>query len=127
VLAEKIGRPELVRDARFVTPSARHANMGPLTEALDAAMTTKTTAEWLKILTGHLPVGPIYDVAQAFANPFMQTVGMVADTPHPAKPAFKLLANPLKIDGQRLAQKVCSPLGADNEAILGPVQRQAAE
>jgi hypothetical protein len=57
----------------------------------------------------------------------METVGMVADAPHPAKPAFKLLANPLKIDGRRLAQKVCSPLGGDNEAILGPVQRQAAE
>ena len=93
--------------------------MGPLTEALDAAMSTKTTAEWLKILTGFLPVGPIYDVAQAFANPFMETVDMVAATPHPAKPEFKLLANPLKIDGKRLSQKVCSPLGADNEAILG--------
>lgn len=127
VLAEKVGRAELVKDPRFATPAARHKNMGPLTEALDAAMSTKTTAEWLKILTGFLPVGPIYDVAQAFANPFMETVGMVAGTPHPEKPEFKLLANPLKIDGKRLSQKVCSPLGADNEAILGPVQRQAAE
>jgi crotonobetainyl-CoA:carnitine CoA-transferase CaiB-like acyl-CoA transferase len=90
-------------------------------------MSAKTTAEWLEILTGHLPVGPIYDVAQAFANPFMRTVGMVASTPHPAKPGFKMLANPLRIDGKRLAQKVCSPLGADNEAVLGPLQRQAAE
>ncbi len=127
VLAAKIGQPELAKDPRFATGAARHKNMGPLTEALDAAMSTKTTAEWLKILTGFLPVGPIYDVAQAFANPFMETVGMVAATPHPAKPEFKLLANPLKIDGKRLSQKVCSPLGADNEAILGPVQRQAAE
>jgi crotonobetainyl-CoA:carnitine CoA-transferase CaiB-like acyl-CoA transferase len=101
--------------------------MAALTEALDAAMSAKTTAEWLKILAGHLPVGPIYDVAQAFANPFMKTVGMVASTPHPAKPEFKMLANPLKIDGKRLAQKVCSPLGGDNEAILGALRRQAAE
>ncbi len=90
-------------------------------------MSTKTTAEWLKILTGYLPAGPIYDVAQAFANPFVKTVGMVASTPHPAKPEFKMLSNPLKIDGKRLSQKVCSPLGGDNEAVLGPLQRQAAE
>ena len=127
VLAEKIGRPELTKDPRFVTPGVRHKNLAALTEALDAAMSTKTTAEWLKILSGHLPTGPIYDVAQAFANPFVKTVGMVADTPHPAKPEFRMLSNPLKIDGKRLSQKVCSPLGGDNEAVLGPLQRQAAE
>jgi crotonobetainyl-CoA:carnitine CoA-transferase CaiB-like acyl-CoA transferase len=127
VLAEKIGHPELTKDPRFVTPGVRHKNLGVLTEALDAAMSSKTTAEWLKILTGHLPAGPIYDVAQAFANPFMRAVNMVASTPHPAKPEFKMLANPLKIDGKRLSQKACSPLGADNDAILGPLQRQAAE
>jgi hypothetical protein len=47
--------------------------------------------------------------------------------PHPAQPDFKMFANPLKIDGKRLEQTVCSPLGADNAAILGPMQRQAAE
>ena len=127
VLAERIGHPELITDLRFATPASRRANLAELTRALDGAMQEKTTAEWLEILTGYLPVGPIYDVAQAFANPFMQTVDMVASTPHPAKPEFKMLSNPLKIDGKRLSQKVCSPLGGDNEAILGPLQRQAAE
>jgi crotonobetainyl-CoA:carnitine CoA-transferase CaiB-like acyl-CoA transferase len=79
------------------------------------------------VLSGYLPAAPIYDVAQAAANPFMHTVGMVRTVPHPAKPDFKMLANPLKIDGERLEQAVCSALGADNAAILGPLQRQAAE
>jgi hypothetical protein len=52
---------------------------------------------------------------------------MVRTVPHPAKPDFRMFANPLKIDGERPSQTVCSPLGADNAAILGPVQRQAAE
>jgi hypothetical protein len=51
---------------------------------------------------------------------------MVQKVPHPAKPDFKMLANPLKIDGQRLQQKVCPPMGADNEALLGPAAPRAA-
>ena len=84
---------------------ARTKNHRELVAILDRVFATKSRPEWLKILTGYLPVGPIYDVAQAFASPFMQTVGMVASTPRPAKPEFKMLANPLKIDGKRLPHK----------------------
>jgi crotonobetainyl-CoA:carnitine CoA-transferase CaiB-like acyl-CoA transferase len=117
-LARLIGHPEQVADARFATAAARRQNRAELTHALDEAMRERTTAEWLQILTGHLPVGPVYDVAQAVANPFVETVGMVRTVPHPAKPDFRMLANPLKIDGERLEQTVCSALGADNEALL---------
>jgi crotonobetainyl-CoA:carnitine CoA-transferase CaiB-like acyl-CoA transferase len=126
-LAQRIGRAELVADARFATAAARRDNRIELTKMLDEAMSEKTTAEWLEVLNGHLPVAPIYDVAQAIANPFVATVDMVRTVPHPAKSDFKMLANPLRIDGKRLQQAVCSPLGGDNEAVLGPVQRQAAE
>ncbi len=51
---------------------------------------------------------------------------MVSTVPHPAKPDFKMLANPLKIDGVRPEQTVCSPLGADNEALLGSAHAKAA-
>ncbi|HEY1244219.1 MAG TPA: CoA transferase, partial [Hyphomicrobiaceae bacterium] len=117
-LVRLIGHPERVSDARFATPAARRQNRAELTRALDEAMSRKTTAEWLQVLTGRLPVGPVYDVAQAAANPFVETVGMVGTVPHPAKPDFRMLANPLKIDGRRLEQRVCSALGADNEALL---------
>jgi crotonobetainyl-CoA:carnitine CoA-transferase CaiB-like acyl-CoA transferase len=125
-LAQRIGRPELICDPRFATVAARRQNRNELTLELDEAMSRKTTAEWLDILNGHLPAAPIYDVAQAVANPFVATVDMVRAVPHPAKPDFKMLANPLKIDGRRLQQTVCAPLGADNAALLGPEQSKAA-
>ena len=118
-LARLIGHPEHVTDPRFASAAARRQHRTELTRALDDAMSRRTTAEWLEVLTGHLPVGPVYDVAQAVANPFVETVGMVRNVPHPAKPDFRMLANPLKIDGQRLEQRVCAPLGADNEELLG--------
>jgi crotonobetainyl-CoA:carnitine CoA-transferase CaiB-like acyl-CoA transferase len=126
-LASLIGRPELVGDPRFATAAARRQHRDELTRVLDEAMSARTTAEWIEILAGHLPVGPVYDVAQAVANPFVEAVGMVRTVPHPAKPDFKMLANPLKIDGQRLQQSVCSPLGADNEELLGTANSKAAE
>jgi crotonobetainyl-CoA:carnitine CoA-transferase CaiB-like acyl-CoA transferase len=125
-LAGRIGHPEYVTDPRFATADARRQHRAELTRVLDEAMSQRTTAEWLAVLTGHLPVGPVYDVGQAVANPFVDTVGMVRTVPHPSKPDFKMLANPLKIDGQRLEQRVCAPLGADNEALLGPATRKAA-
>ncbi len=85
-------------------------------------MSARTTAEWLDVLSGYLPTAPICDVAQAFANPFVETVEMVRTVPHPAKADFRMLANPLKIDGRRLEQRVCSPLGGDNTAVLGTLR-----
>jgi hypothetical protein len=44
---------------------------------------------------------------------------MVAEVPHPAKGRLRVLANPLRIDGERPAQAACSALGADNATYLG--------
>ena len=126
-LARRIGRPELITDKRFATPSARRANRADLTAALDEAMAARTTADWLAVLSGYIPIAPINDLAQAFANPFLATADMVKRVPHPANPHFKMLANPIKVDGVRPPQTVCSALGSDNEALLGAVRAAAAE
>ena len=119
ILADRIDRPELKDDPRFADQAARRENRAALERELDAAFGTRTTNDWLERLTGHVPVAPVYDVAQAFANPFVETAGMVRSVPHPARPDFRMLANPLKFDGERPQQTVCSPLGGDTEALLG--------
>ena len=43
---------------------------------------------------------------------------MIRNTPHPARPDMRALANPIKINGQRLGQQVRSPMGADTESVL---------
>jgi crotonobetainyl-CoA:carnitine CoA-transferase CaiB-like acyl-CoA transferase len=126
-LTKRIGRPDLASDTRFATAAARHSNLPALTQELDAEMSKRKTDEWLAVLTGALPVAPVFDVAQAVSNPFVQTVDMVRRVPHPANADFRLFANPLKIDGERPEQKVCSPLGADNDALLGKPTQAAAE
>ena len=44
---------------------------------------------------------------------------MVSAVPHPVKGSLRVIANPIRIDGERPAQAACSPLGADNAHPAG--------
>jgi crotonobetainyl-CoA:carnitine CoA-transferase CaiB-like acyl-CoA transferase len=124
-LADVLGRPELKTDARFATPAARQANREGLTETLDAELRKQPTKYWLAKLEGVLPVAPVFDMEQALENPFLRTTEMIRNVPHPEKPDMRVLANPIKINGQRLHQEVCSPLGADNAELLADMPAKA--
>jgi crotonobetainyl-CoA:carnitine CoA-transferase CaiB-like acyl-CoA transferase len=64
-------------------------------------------------LGGRIPIAPVLGLAEALENPYVQRQGLLQATPHPQAPGFRLLANPIKLDGQRLPGRVCSALGAD--------------
>jgi crotonobetainyl-CoA:carnitine CoA-transferase CaiB-like acyl-CoA transferase len=121
-LVDRIGRPELKSDPRFITQEVRRTNRDILTVVLDQQLSTRTTAEWLEILSGTLPVAPIFDVVQALASPFVAETRMINIIAHPANPELKVLANPLKVNGQRLEQAVCSQLGADNVSVFAGLE-----
>ncbi len=108
-----------LRDERFATPSGRREFKPELIAQLDAEFKRRTTDQWLAALQGKLPIAPVLDLPSALSNPFVQAVGMVQLVPHPVAADFRLLANPIKIDGQRLPGRGCSALGADGERLLG--------
>lgn len=118
ILAERIDRPDLIIDPRFATQAARLENRDTLTRELDDAMVKRTTSEWLSVLAGAIPAAPIYAVDEAFSNAFMSETGMVTSVAHPARANLKVLATPLKINGERPAKAACPPLGADTERYL---------
>ena len=120
-----IGRPELARDPRFATAKARNENRDPLTAELDREFRKQRTSHWLKALGGLLPIAPVYELDRALDAPFVRD-RMVSQVPHPARRDLRILSNPIKINGERLAQQACPPAGADNDAVLG-AQRAAAE
>jgi crotonobetainyl-CoA:carnitine CoA-transferase CaiB-like acyl-CoA transferase len=117
-LVNAIGRPDLLSDSRFTTPASRQAHRGALTELIDGELTKKSTKHWLTRLNGVLPIAPVLDLADALENPFLRSTEMIRNTPHPARPDLRTLANPIKVDGQRMQGIACSPLGADNAAYL---------
>jgi crotonobetainyl-CoA:carnitine CoA-transferase CaiB-like acyl-CoA transferase len=113
-----LGRPELATDPRFASMEARRAHRDELTPLLDAAFSGYTTASWLERLRGLLPVAPVYDLVEALDNPFASAVGMVRTVPHPRRPDFRALANPIKLDGERPPSRSAPALGADTDALL---------
>ena len=117
-LAHAIARPELMGDARFGSPASRQQNRDALTEIIDAELSKETNAHWLGKLGGILPIAPVLDLAQALGNPLLRATEMIRTVPHPAKPGLRVLANPIKVNGKRLDQAVCSALGADNDVYL---------
>ena len=122
-LTDAVGPPDLKSDKRFDTLSSRHINRDELTEILDREFRKQPTRYWLDKLNGVLPVAPVLDVAQALDNPFLADTQMIRNVPHPAKPGLRALANPIKINGKRLEQSVCSPFGADSAAFIGQPSR----
>jgi crotonobetainyl-CoA:carnitine CoA-transferase CaiB-like acyl-CoA transferase len=114
-----IGGGELRSDPRFSTPALRHRHRHALTAVLDGELRKRSTAEWLALLSGLLPVAPVLDVDEALDQPFVGEVGMVKTVAHAARADFRVLANPLKIDGQRLEQVAARSLGADNALLDG--------
>jgi crotonobetainyl-CoA:carnitine CoA-transferase CaiB-like acyl-CoA transferase len=124
-LLDVIDRPDLATDARFNSAKARNENREPLTAELDKAFRKQPTAHWMKVLGGVLPIAPVLELHEALESPFLAANGMVKTVPHPARPDMRVLANPIKINGQRLSQRTCSPMGADTAAVLGTAQAAA--
>jgi crotonobetainyl-CoA:carnitine CoA-transferase CaiB-like acyl-CoA transferase len=128
-LARAIGRPELPDDPRFATRASRQQNRDVLQAIVDAELRKQTSAYWLEKLGGVLPIAPVLDLSDALDNPFLRATQMIRDVPHPAKPDMRALANPIKVNGERLDQAVCSALGADNATYLAepqPTKRAAS-
>jgi crotonobetainyl-CoA:carnitine CoA-transferase CaiB-like acyl-CoA transferase len=125
-LIKTIERIDLATDPRFLTPALRQANRDALTGIIDGELRRYPNAYWLAKFNGVLPVAPVLDLAQALDNPFLRATEMIREVAHPAKPAMRVLANPIKINGQRLQQSVCSPFGADTEAYIARVRAAEA-
>jgi crotonobetainyl-CoA:carnitine CoA-transferase CaiB-like acyl-CoA transferase len=121
-LLTAIGRTDLAADPRFSTQSLRQANREALTALIDEELKRESKAYWLSKLNGVLPVAPVLDLAEALDSPFLQSTQMINTVTHPAKPAMRVLSNPIKIDGERLSQTPCSAYGADTDAYIGEVR-----
>lgn len=97
------GLEALAEDPRFATIKDRRAHLEALTAALDAHLQTRTTAAWLGLLAGQVPVAPVHRLAHALDNPFVSETAMTDEIDHPdAKSGrLKLLASPFKVNGKR--------------------------
>lgn len=99
-LAECLGLEALIDDPRFVDNAARFANRDLLKTMMEEKLKRRSKIEWTKDLIAlGIPAGPIYNLAEVFADPQVRHCGMVEEIEHPAIGALRQVASPVRMDG----------------------------
>jgi len=78
-----MGRPELVDDPRFATDHARWENRDAVYEVVNDWTRRHTVAELIDLLGGKVPLGPIFDAEDIFADPHFAARDMLPTVEHP--------------------------------------------
>ena len=92
-LLAALGRPDLIDDPRFATMAARALNIDAVLGVLTEGLRTRTTSEWLAILTeGDVPCGNAAGLADLFQDDYLRDTGFFQSAQHPTEGAVTLPA-----------------------------------
>lgn len=118
-----IERPELVDDPRFTTGTARIVNRDSITAILAGVFATRPVAEWLdRLIAADIVAGPIYDLAQTFADPQVVSRKLEKMTPHPLGAELHMVANPIRFTNDPIETYEHPPtVGEHTDAVLRDV------
>ncbi len=100
-LVSALGDEALAAHTEWVSNDARVAQLGDLRAELNRVFSTRPTAAWLDaMVVAEVPHGPIYSVAEAFAQPQIANGDFVGPMSTPAGETVSM-RTPLVIDGVR--------------------------
>jgi len=127
--ATAIGVAELADDPLYATNEARVINRETLVPKLAALVLRFRRDELIALLDkAGVPVGPINNVAQVFADPQVIHRGLRLDLPLGNGGTVPSVRSPIVMEGSPLAYERASPrLGEHTDAILGSLGYSAAE
>lgn len=97
---ELAGRAQWSQDPRFLSNTLRVQNREALIPMMQAVTRTRTTAQWIALLEVRaVPVGPINDIGQAFADEQVKARGLQVHQAHTADPARTIatVASPMRL------------------------------
>lgn len=119
-LCELLGQPELAAHPDYASSRVRTVHREELRELIDGLLARQNAADWLRELrAAGIPAGPIYNYAQAFADPQVQHLNMVQTVLRSDGSELPLLRGPVSVNGQAPAVRKAPPaLGEDTLAVL---------
>lgn len=82
-LVETMGRPELADDPRFVSNTARVANVEAVRDELGAWLRAQSTREVIDLLGGRVPIGPVHTASDIFSDEHVRRRDMLVDIEQP--------------------------------------------
>ena len=123
LLCEKINRPELISDARFMTNPLRLANREVLVTELEKTFVTKTGAEWVDLLLAEgIPAGPINTYPEAFESEHGKHRQMRMEIDHPIEGKVPNIGFAVKLSGTPQQVRMHPPLlGEHTNSVLAEI------
>lgn len=92
--ARVVGREDLIGDPRFADDLARADNRDAITEAMNAWLATRTTAEAIAQLeAARVPAGPVFDLGEVLEDPQVKARELLRYVDYPGAPKPVPLAN----------------------------------
>jgi formyl-CoA transferase len=83
-VCEGIGRKDLLEREEFKGDQNRSKNRVALNAEIGKALASKTTTEWIEILTkSEVPCGPIYSIDKMFDDPQVKHIGAAVSVKSP--------------------------------------------
>jgi crotonobetainyl-CoA:carnitine CoA-transferase CaiB-like acyl-CoA transferase len=125
------GIPEYADDPRFTGIGARTQHIDTLYRVVSERVATRSTLAWMSACDRlDIPAAPLNRLADLERDPHLKAVGMFPTVADPALGLLKLVAAPLRFNGQRPPVTVPPRLGEHSQEILaqagiGPAQRAA--
>jgi crotonobetainyl-CoA:carnitine CoA-transferase CaiB-like acyl-CoA transferase len=118
-----MGRPDLLRDARFATRESRHDHQDLVYDAVSAFTSRRTRRELMAILGGQVPFGPVFDVADIIADPHFRAHDMVVELEQPGSPSRVAVAGvAVRLSHTPGSVRRRAPLlGEDTDAVLASI------
>ncbi|MFN0074102.1 MAG: CaiB/BaiF CoA transferase family protein [Chloroflexota bacterium] len=113
-----MGAPELAVDPRFDSYAARLKHRELLVPLLKELSQQRTTAEWLELLRGKIPCGPVNSVEEALADPQVTEDDMILALKHPAFPTLRVPGAPIKFSGDQVQHHRGPTMGEHTLEIL---------
>lgn len=120
VFCDVLAIPEAAADPRFSTGALRSTNRAVLKELVEKALSTRTAAEWVPVISGlGIPCGPIYDYSQAFGSAQVAALELIRSTERRDGSSLPLLRGPLSVDGEASDIRLSPPeLGEHTAEVL---------
>jgi crotonobetainyl-CoA:carnitine CoA-transferase CaiB-like acyl-CoA transferase len=119
----------LHQDARFRKNADRVRHREVIVPLLAEIMRRRTVVEWVALLEPiGVPVGPINDLAQAFAHPQVKHRGLQLELSHPLSGTVLGVANPIRMSATPPRYESAPPLlGQHTHEVLGELGLEERE
>ncbi|RCW68584.1 CaiB/BaiF CoA transferase family protein [Pseudorhodoferax soli] len=120
-VCEVVGRPELLEDNRFATPTLRASHQQALLEILEAVFAQEDTATWLaRFRDAGVPCAPINSYSEVLQDPQVQHMQWVQPLTLPNGVSTKTFVSPIRIGGAVQGVRRAPPtLGQHTDEVLG--------